>query len=230
MELLGAARELFFREGYRATTIQQIAASAGYSKRTVYLDFETKDELFITLCAEGGELILEALAGIDAERLSVEELIDAFGELFIDFSRRHGEYFRMIFSEATAEIIGNCTAALRDRVARLERDCLCVVVAWVERAVGEGLIPKVDPWETAGILVGAATGIILLSMGGSQTVYSQRTREVLVRQAVRTFWRGLRCEEPSGASPSRRPLPSMTLQEEAAGAARGKPRRGLVKT
>lgn len=191
-QVLEAARTLFFREGYRGTTIQQIAAMAGYSKRTVYLDFETKDELFITICAEGGELILDSLGQIPEASLSLEELMEAFGELFVAFSRDHREYFRMIFSEASPEIIANCSSVLRERVGQLERDCLGVVVAWVERAVREGLVGDVDPWEVAGILVGAATGIALLSMGGSQTVYSQRTREELVRSAVQIFWRGLR--------------------------------------
>lgn len=196
LEVLEAARALFFQQGYRATTIQQIAERAGYSKRTVYLDFETKDELFMTICAEGGELILGALDAVPASELTVEGLIDQFVELFIAFSREHREYFRMIFSEATPEIIATCSPGLRERLARLERDCLGVVVAWVERAIREGLVPAVDPWEAAGILVGAATGIILLSMGGSQTVYSQRGREELVRKAVQTYWRGLKSAEP----------------------------------
>jgi hypothetical protein len=49
----------------------------------------------------------------------------------------------------------------------------------------------VDPWETAGILTGAATGIILLSMGGSQSVFTRQTRQTLARKAVSTIWRGL---------------------------------------
>ncbi len=194
-ELLDAARDLFFKKGHRGTTIQQIAERAGYSKRTVYLDFETKDELFMTICAEGGELVLAALRAVPADALDIAGIIDAFQELFILFSREHSEYFRMIFSEATPEIIANCSPAVRERAARLERDCIDVVVRWIERAIREEHIRPVDPWDTAGILVGAATGIILLSMGGSQTVYSQRTREDLVRQAVRIIWQGLRTRE-----------------------------------
>jgi len=194
-ELLDAARDLFFKKGHRGTTIQQIAERAGYSKRTVYLDFETKDELFMTICAEGGELVLDALRAVPADALDIAGLIDAFQELFILFSREHSEYFRMIFSEATPEIIANCSPAVRERAARLEHDCIDVVVRWIERAIREAHIRPVDPWDTAGILVGAATGIILLSMGGSQTVYSRRTREDLVRQAVRIIWQGLRTRE-----------------------------------
>ena len=195
-EVLDAARELFIINGYRGTTVEQIARHAGYTKRTVYLDYLNKDELFITVCAEGGELLLANLGQIQDDGLSVEEGIDRLLEVYVEFSRDHSEYFRMIFSEASPEIIANCTPGLRERVADLERACLKVMVEFVERAVREEVIPPTDPWEVAGIFLGAAAGIILLSMGGSQTVFTKKTLESLVKKAIRTLWKGLRSPEP----------------------------------
>jgi AcrR family transcriptional regulator len=197
-ELLDAARQLFFQKGYRGTTVQQIARRAGYSKRTVYLDFESKDALFLAVCAEGGALLLEQLRRVPLDDDPVEVAIDRLLDVYITFSRTHSEYFRMIFSEATADIVANSPPALRRRLAELERACLGVVVAWAERAMGEGEIEVRDPWEAAGILVGAATGIVLLSMGGSQTVFSRERLESLAKSAVRICWRGLRAA-PAGA-------------------------------
>ncbi len=190
-EILDAARTLFFKQGYRGTSILQIAQLAGYSKRTVYLDYLNKDELFMTVCEEGGRLLLEKLRQIPDDRITVEESVDRFMKVYVTFSKNHGEYFRMIFSEATPEIIANCTDELRLRVGELERACLDVLVSWAERAMQEGSIPRVDPWDVAGIVVGTATGIILLSMGGSQTVFSRKTRESLVHKAIWTLWKGL---------------------------------------
>jgi len=194
-DVLDAARELFFNNGYQGTTIQQIAEHAGYSKRTVYLDYLNKDELFMTVCAEGGELLLEKLKEISFDNFTVEKYIDQFINVYIAFSRNHREYFRMIFSESTPEIIANCSNELRTRVGELERACLGVLVEWAETAMEKGIIPEVDPWEIAGIVVGSATGIVLLSMGGSQTVFSQKTLESLVKKAIWTLWQGLRIQD-----------------------------------
>ncbi len=199
-EVLDAARGLFFEKGYRGTTIQQIASGAGYSKRTVYLDYVNKDELFITICVEGGELLLEKLTEIPQDELPVEDCIEQIIDAIVAFSRNHGEYFRMIFSEATPEMIANCSEELRGRVAALERECLGVVVAWAERAMREGLIARVDPWAIAGIVVGSATGIVLLSMGGLQTVFTRETLESLVDRAVQTLWKGLRVSDGSAGA------------------------------
>jgi AcrR family transcriptional regulator len=203
-EFLDAARTLFFEEGYRGTTIQRITTRAGYSKRTVYLDYLNKDELFITVCVEGGELMLERLTEIPTDELSVEAAIEQIMNAYLSFFRDHGEYFRMIFAESTPEIVANCPEELRERVVFLERACMGVVAAWAERAIREGYIKRVDPWEVAGIAIGSATGIILLSMGGVQTLFSQQALDSLVEKAVRIFLVGLRAEDPAGATdPSR---------------------------
>lgn len=193
-EFLEAARRLFFERGYRGTSMQQIAAEAGYSKRAVYLDYQNKDELFISVCAEGLALLLAKLQEVPWREITVEGRVARFLDVYIDFSRRHPEYFRMIFSEATPANIANSSPPIRSRVAELERQCLGVVVALIEQAAREGLIQEIDPWEAAGMIVGAATGIILLSMGGSQTVFSRKTLESLVTRAIWTLWRGLRPE------------------------------------
>ncbi len=192
-QVLEAARELFFANGYRGTTVEQIARRAGYSKRTVYLDYRNKDELFITVCAQGGELLFEHLKQIPQEEIPIETAISLITRAYISFFRDHSEYYRMIFSEATPEMIENCSEQLRARVASIEQACLGVVVAWTERAIREGVIPRwIDPWEAAGIFVGSATGIILLSMGGIQTVFSKEALESLVNKATWTLWMGLR--------------------------------------
>jgi AcrR family transcriptional regulator len=191
-EILDAARELFFEKGYRGTTIQQIASRAGYSKRTVYLDYVSKDELFMTICAEGGEFLLQQLMEVPQDEFPVERSIEPIIDAYVGFSRDQAEYFRMIFNESTPGIIANCSKEIRARVADLERACLGVVVSWAKRAMREGLIARLDPWAVAGIVVGSATGIILLSMGGRQSVFTREKLESLVEMAVRTLSKGLR--------------------------------------
>ena len=199
-EILGAARDLFFEKGYHGTTVEQIAKRAEYSKRTVYLDFLNKDELFITVCAEGGELLFQKLNQTPRDGISFESAIDHFVRAYIEFSRDHGEYYRMIFSEATPEIISSCSEDLRARLERVERACLGILVEWAERAMGEGVIPKIDPWEVAVDFFGSATGIILL-FRGVQVIFSREALESLVRKTTWTLWWGLRAmTEPAAES------------------------------
>jgi AcrR family transcriptional regulator len=64
-ELTAAALELFVEKGFATTRLDEIAARAGVSKGTLYLYFDSKEELFkaviregmLPLLAEGEELV-----------------------------------------------------------------------------------------------------------------------------------------------------------------------------
>jgi AcrR family transcriptional regulator len=50
--ILDAARELFYRQGYYETSVDQIAAEAGASRPTFYLHFRDKEEVLAQIAAE----------------------------------------------------------------------------------------------------------------------------------------------------------------------------------
>jgi AcrR family transcriptional regulator len=75
-ELMQAALELFVEHGFAATRLDDVARKAGVSKGTLYLYFDSKDELFKAVVREGlvpalerGEQMLEAHRGSAAQLL-----------------------------------------------------------------------------------------------------------------------------------------------------------------
>ena len=50
--VMDAARMLFLRNGYQGTTMEEIAAAAGLTKRTLYNNYGDKDALFIEIVAD----------------------------------------------------------------------------------------------------------------------------------------------------------------------------------
>jgi TetR/AcrR family transcriptional repressor of mexJK operon len=50
--VVDAARSLFLRKGYAGTTMEEIAAAAGLTKRTVYNNYGDKDALFTQIVAD----------------------------------------------------------------------------------------------------------------------------------------------------------------------------------
>ncbi len=191
-ELLEVARKLFFELGYHGTTVERVARAAGFSKRTVYLYFKNKDELFLTVGEEGLILLRRRLEALNISGLSVEEGIRAVLEVYLGFAREHPHYFRIIFQEATAEMVAKIPEDFRRRLEEHERACLGVVVAVAEKALAEGIVAGIDPLEIAAAFWGTVTGIVLLSMGGSQTVFTRSSREELVEKAVWILYSGMR--------------------------------------
>lgn len=50
-KILNAAKEVFARKGYYEARMEDIAAQVGVSKRTLYLYFKNKEDLFKAICA-----------------------------------------------------------------------------------------------------------------------------------------------------------------------------------
>jgi len=76
-ELTAAALELFVENGFAATRLDDVAKRAGVSKGTLYLYFESKEELFKAVVREG----------IVAKLGEAEELIDSFRGTSADLLR-----------------------------------------------------------------------------------------------------------------------------------------------
>ena len=51
-EILGAAREIFVRQGFRGFSMRTLARFVGYSPAAIYLHFTSKEELFDILVEE----------------------------------------------------------------------------------------------------------------------------------------------------------------------------------
>jgi len=189
--LLEAARELFLNKGYAGTTMELVSRTAGFSKRTVYLYFKNKDDLFLAVASQGLDRLQASLEDVDVEALEYEAAVETIMERYIRFAQEEPEYFRFIFHDATQSMIANASEPVRERMARRERACLRVPARVVEKGIADGVVPAVDPLETAIVFWGTVTGIILLSLGGSQTILPDNRMDI-IRRAVWVLYHGFK--------------------------------------
>jgi AcrR family transcriptional regulator len=75
-ELVSAALDLFIEKGFAATRLEDVAKRAGVSKGTLYLYFDSKEDLFKAAIREGysealrhGEQVLESFTGSSEDLL-----------------------------------------------------------------------------------------------------------------------------------------------------------------
>lgn len=77
--LVDAAAELFFEQGYAATSIDAIIARAGGSKRNIYSEFGNKEGLFSSIVSENADRILSALPLDKVGGRDLRDTLGAFG-------------------------------------------------------------------------------------------------------------------------------------------------------
>jgi AcrR family transcriptional regulator len=124
-----AARELFARKGFAATTAREIAARARVATGTLFLYARDKRELlFLVFAEEARRLLAEADAAFAARPDAglVDSLMDLFGR-FLDFYAGDPELSAAIVAELFSrpyepERLGSLTREYAERVvARVER-------------------------------------------------------------------------------------------------------------
>jgi AcrR family transcriptional regulator len=82
--LLQAATEVFFEQGYAATSIDAIIERAGGSKRNIYNEFGNKEGLFSAIVAETTDKVLSTLVIEEIEGHDLRETLTAFGQHLMD--------------------------------------------------------------------------------------------------------------------------------------------------
>ncbi|MEI9431985.1 TetR/AcrR family transcriptional regulator [Mesorhizobium sp. Cs1299R1N3] len=82
--LLQAAAEVFFEQGYAATSIDAIIERVGGSKRNIYNEFGNKEGLFSAIIVESADKVLSTLAIEEIAGHDLRETLTAFGQQLLD--------------------------------------------------------------------------------------------------------------------------------------------------
>jgi AcrR family transcriptional regulator len=188
-ELLEAALDVFFEKGFAAARLEDIAARAGVSKGTVYLYFNSKDDVFEALVHAIPEANVEqvrALAAnpdVPADQM-LRRVLTFLGAMLKD--ARMQKFPRLVIGE------GGRFPKLAETYKRevISRG-LGVVSAIIARGIAEGRFRKIDPQHAA---YGAISPLLFSAIW--RTTFERFDSEPLdadafVEQHITTFLRGI---------------------------------------
>jgi AcrR family transcriptional regulator len=130
-QLIAAAENVFFSNGYDSTTLEMIADELGYTKRTLYLYFKDKDEIFFAVTARGLEALYDqlgkAVSGKKYGFMKLRSLTRAYFYFFIEnpaffefnriYETKNYYFYRGIDSEA-GPFASKCQQ-INDRITEL---------------------------------------------------------------------------------------------------------------
>jgi AcrR family transcriptional regulator len=166
-EVLNAAKRLFFQKGFIHTSIEEIAQEARVSKGTIYLHFQSKDELYLSLMVpalqELGRLFKNLEGDLSAGRLSDgKAVVLGFFEIFKDIYEYDPDGIRIIQAFQQGDLISKMTGEPRGEVNRLARRNFNLARSILTQAIRLKLIPKVNPVKMIDIFWATFVGIVSL--------------------------------------------------------------------
>jgi AcrR family transcriptional regulator len=84
--IIEAATELFIRQGYRKTTMDEVARQAGVAKGTLYLHVKTKAELMVLAIVEEKKQYIVAMKDVLEEGIEPRERLRRYLVMLLTFS------------------------------------------------------------------------------------------------------------------------------------------------
>jgi AcrR family transcriptional regulator len=128
-QMLDAAVRVFSRQGYHATSVDEIAEAAGISKPMVYAYLGSKEELFIACLNREGLRLLEALAaaarGGPGARAGTDQRLWRGLRAFLGFVATHRDGWSVLYRQARGqEPFAGVLAQMRLRLVEIVTDML----------------------------------------------------------------------------------------------------------
>lgn len=189
-ELLDAALAEFFEKGFAAARLEDIAQRAGVSKGTVYLYFDSKEEMFEALVRaipQANAEILESVAAdtsVPAE-VMLGRVLRAVGGFLRD--ERMMKFPRLVIGEA-GRFPKLAETYRREVISR----GIGVMSALIERGIAEGAFRPLDAKAAA---YGAISPLLFVALW--RTTFerfddAQLDGERFIEQHIETFLQGIK--------------------------------------
>ncbi len=198
-ELLAAALELFVERGFAATRLDDVAASAGVSKGTLYLYFANKEELFKAVVRES---MLPALG--EAEVLIEQHQGSAaalFEEIALGWWERVGSSKVAGITKLMMAESGNFPEVARFYYEEVVSRVNAIVARMLEHGIARGEFRKLDTPEALHVVLAPMVMLMLWNQSFSACRAEQLSPEEYIRTYIDIFLRGLLNDQT--ACPSR---------------------------
>jgi TetR/AcrR family transcriptional regulator of autoinduction and epiphytic fitness len=187
--ILSAALDEFEARGYRETSMDRIAASAGVSKRTVYNHFRSKEQLFEAIAAELIERVQEVSQRPYDPAQPLTAQLEAIGGQVLDMLASPS--FLTLARVTLAELIRS--PELARRTYGLFRARQTGLARWLADASADGRLAVPEPERVADQFMGLLNAFALWpQLLGGQPVPDAAERARILQPAVAMLLRQYR--------------------------------------
>jgi len=172
-EILTAAKKVFFSKDLQTATMDEIAEIAELSKGTLYLYFNSKDELYLSLLSDGTKIFFEMLNDSITANMNTETKLRTSAETYYNFFINHNHYFHIMFLLHNGKFSnGSVSTELHLSSINQSNNILKFLENIFYEGIQSGEFRQTDPWKMAVYTWSISTGIFsILSEKEHREIY-----------------------------------------------------------
>lgn len=219
LQILVAAKRVFFDKGLGHTTMEDIAQKAELSSGTLYNYFKNKDELYASMTLR----VLQYLV-IRIEQLHREFDMDEVGKIknlksaLLDVYKFDPQILRFLFLLRSSESRKQLSLEMVDEISELERQALNSIADVFRQAIMKGICLDLDPTAIADIVWSLFSGVVMLEFSKRDVGRQQDHLCLELELAFEIFEKGIRVNLHRAVAPQ---VDGCSTDEAALSAARG---------
>ncbi len=163
-DIIDAAERVFFTKGYENSSMDEVAKEAEFSKRTLYVYFSSKEQIYFEIMIRGYRVLIEMLEQSFREenpQTAASELRCIFFTFF-SFSEKHSHYFNALMDYETkdSDEQTNVSDDSKKECYLLGEKVYGYLVSAIDKGIEEGTLRKdLDRHSTALILWAYTVGV-----------------------------------------------------------------------
>ncbi len=159
-DILDAAEKVFFSRGFDAK-LSDIAEQAELAKGTIYLYFNSKEDLYFSVLLRGLDILAEMFEKAFDTTLSPVEQLRTYSTEYASYFREHRPFFRMLYRYEHPRIRTQVSPAILHQLSRRSKGLLTFVANAIKRGIHEGLFRSdLDPLQATVVLWTSLSGIL----------------------------------------------------------------------
>lgn len=164
-EIVDVAEKLFFKEGFKETSMDMIAKKAEFSKRTVYKYFGSKEELYSAIALKGVELLQEIILKSSENQETGFDRLSSIAKSLIEMKRAHLNYAEVIAYFLNQSFAKNINIENIIKCRDLVRDIRVLINNYINQGIEDGSVKKdIDVQKTVISLQTIVVGMYMINV------------------------------------------------------------------
>lgn len=194
MAILSSARNAFIKHGLGTTSMDRIAKEAELAKGTLYLYFQSKDELLMGLIATDLEHLIQRLSVVASTQLCADEKLVAAFEEFHAFSKENQFFFQVMTQLNIVQIVnGEYSADTLEKFSRANQNVVGIIKQIVQEGADSNIFRLHAPVHdvVVQLIIALKGSIVILKNNMVPPFLVVQDERILLKQIVQTLVRGI---------------------------------------
>ncbi|PKN77801.1 MAG: hypothetical protein CVU51_16185, partial [Deltaproteobacteria bacterium HGW-Deltaproteobacteria-1] len=186
--ILKAARKLFFERGFKSVTVDLIAAKAEVSKGSIYLYFDSKEEIYTQILISANIERHKEIENFARQEGTASELLLKYARVYVDFFLENNELFRILMTFMLHAENMNLTEEQNTQLIHTTNENIRTISEILQKGVDTGeFSDRIDIRQGQNAIWGLLNGIISLYIySGAPEKRSERINTT-VQESLKVF-------------------------------------------